>query len=113
MPGSTRTAGGNFHSMTRKQNPGPVNFDLFGNEVTIPTGTETKKDRISVRQYRSLLSFYGKAAGKKCGDCLHCVRHAAGSKKFYKCHKATIGGPATDWSSKWPACGLFTEKPTT
>lgn len=83
--------------------------DLFGTEIIVqPTGE--KGDRIAKNQYRQLISIYGNAGEEKCKNCVFCVQHSAGSKKFYKCHKARVGGPATDWNSNWFACGLFEKK---
>jgi hypothetical protein len=42
-----------------------------------------------------------------CGDCWHCVgmEHA---KTYWKCKLYGItGGPGTDWTRKWPACGKY------
>lgn len=82
--------------------------DLFGIDITLPAGApEQKGIRKAMKQYRQLIAIYGKVADKQCRSCSFCFRHQAGSKKFYKCHKANVGGPATDWNSRWVACGLF------
>ena len=83
--------------------------NIFGEEIVVqPTGQ--KNARIARNQYRQLISIYGTNEKKKCKSCAFCIQHSAGSKKFYKCHKAKVGGPSTDWNSTWFACGLFEKK---
>lgn len=85
--------------------------DLFGNEINELPG-KAPHVRIAVHQYNSLILIYGKTDGKKCIDCVNCQRHEGGSKRFYKCHLASIShGPATDWNSRWQACGKFEPEP--
>lgn len=83
--------------------------DLFGKEVIIPDGGDKAKgDRIAVHQYKQLISIYGKKEGKTCKQCKFAERHEAGSKVVYKCAKAKQSrSQATDWNSRWAACGLF------
>jgi hypothetical protein len=81
--------------------------DLFGNDV--PVRNENQKgERIAVFQYKQLISIYGKVKGKKCKNCVNCEKHQGGSKTFYKCALAHISNSqATDWNSRWDACGQF------
>jgi len=81
--------------------------DLFGKEVIPPRG-QGYKGRIAQFQYSQLIGIYGTTAGKKCKDCLHCIATHPGSRKFYKCELAKVShSPATDWNSRWNACGKF------
>ena len=83
--------------------------DLFGKEVIIrESDDKQKKERIAMHQYRQLISIYGKNPEKTCKQCKFCERHQAGSKTVYKCaHAKQSRSQATDWNSRWPACGLF------
>jgi hypothetical protein len=78
--------------------------NLFNEEpVNIP-----KEDRIAVRQYKQLLSIYGKSEGHKCKQCANCELWQAGSKRVFKCKLAkNSNSQATDWNSRWDACGKF------
>jgi hypothetical protein len=81
--------------------------NLFG--IDLPVVNDNKSgERIAVRQYKQLISIYGKTEGKKCKDCINCEKHQGGSKTFYKCALAHISNSqATDWNSRWAACGQF------
>jgi hypothetical protein len=82
--------------------------DLFGNEVLEIPGAGDKKDRIAIRLYKQLTNIYGIIADKRCKQCVHCELHQGGSKTFYKCNLAKIShSHATDWNSRWTACGKF------
>lgn len=83
--------------------------DLFGNDMILPEGgSKEKGERIATHQYRQLISIYGKKPDKTCKQCKFAERHEAGSKVVYKCAKAKQSrSQATDWNSRWAACGLF------
>jgi hypothetical protein len=84
--------------------------DLFGNDVYV-VNERPKKERLAVFQYKQLISIYGKKDGFKCKQCDRCERHQGGSKYFYKCNLAKISNSqATDWNSRWDACGKFTNE---
>lgn len=88
----------------------PPQPDLFGN-MSLPELPKTK-DRLAVHQYKQLCSIHGTRDDKRCKECIHCNQHQGGSKYFYKCDLANIShGPATDWNSRWQACGKFEQKP--
>lgn len=47
---------------------------------------------------------YGRVDGETCGSCQHFYRP---TRRYAKCAKAgDSGGPASDWSGRWTACGL-------
>lgn len=49
---------------------------------------------------------YGRTEGVTCKGCPFLTRHGGASRSWAKCEKAgTSGSEATDWSSRWTACG--------
>ena len=61
----------------------------------------------SERDHASLLYAYGRAEGRKCGDCARLVAHGK-NRTVYKCSMARVScSAATDWRKKWEACGKW------
>lgn len=62
------------------------------------------------QQIREMHTLFGTAAARCCGQCAHLQRMRQGGT-WYKCLKTDhASGVATDWRTRWPACGLFEER---
>jgi len=60
-------------------------------------------------RHAHMLVVYGKGPDRKCGDCA-CLKVVALAKKFHKCRLyGETNGPATDWNTRWDACGAFAD----
>jgi hypothetical protein len=79
-------------------------LNLFGEEVPIPADLKPMSGLSPVEQMRRM---YGERRGFTCGSCKHLTRHGKGTS-WFKCAKFGVtNSTATDWRSKWAACGLF------
>jgi hypothetical protein len=54
-----------------------------------------------------MYNMYGRTEGKQCGECKYlCQRHFKNT--YFKCEMTVISASsATDWRSRWEACGKF------
>lgn len=79
-------------------------LNLFGEEVPIPADLKPMRGLSPVEQMRRM---YGERSGFTCGSCKHLARNGKGAS-WFKCAKfGATASTATDWRSKWQACGLF------
>jgi hypothetical protein len=84
--------------------------DLFGNQI--PSNEPKKKLTAAETQHNQLISIYGESEGNICGNCKHFIRKRF-SNVYFKCGKSHVSNSAaTDWRSRWNACGLFELKST-
>ncbi len=55
-------------------------------------------------------TLFGATPGHTCAHCAHLQRYRQ-SATWYKCLKTDhTAGAATDWRTRWPACGLFEQR---
>lgn len=81
-------------------------IDIFGNEINI----EDLPKPPSGRKYKTMQQLHGEFIGKKCGDCVHCLKVRYHRKTYYKCELWHISNSeATDIRLKNVACGKFAE----
>jgi hypothetical protein len=59
-----------------------------------------------------MYTLFGSTAGHTCMQCQHLSHnHPSRTKRYYKCQwQRCTAGPATDWHTRWPACGKFEDK---
>lgn len=54
---------------------------------------------------------YGTTEGERCRTCAHLYRKHW-DKSYYKCDlNRDTNGAATDWRTRWPACGRWERRP--
>lgn len=63
------------------------------------------------KQIGKMHHIYGVTEGRRCKECVHFYYVRPGQNTYRKCRKFGIsGGPATDWRSNYPACGIFQQQ---
>jgi len=78
--------------------------NLFGEEVPVPQDAPAKR---GLDPHQQMLAIHGKCAGFTCGSCKD-LKRSGKNRPYFKCSRFGISASeATDWRSKWQACGLF------
>lgn len=50
--------------------------------------------------------------GKKCKECVNCVKVRQADRQYRKCEVYGVtGSESSDWAGRWDACGHFGKEP--
>lgn len=94
--------------------PPPVLPAAEGGKAINRKGETRAQATARLRRMRSgsmIRKFGPGPAAMKCGTCQFLVRRGGGARDYAKCLKyGASHSEATDWSSKWLACALYTSK---
>lgn len=65
-----------------------------------------------IRKIELMHQQFGRCDGHTCGECSNLTTHCYG-RTYQKCLVyGESSSEASDWTKRWPACGMFNRQPT-